>query len=321
MSTLHVSHSDIVRFADERVNLKREDAKEYRDQVNWLRERLDGHIRENPDFALKKMLLSGSLAKGTALKTINDADVAVYVSAREAPADMGDFINWLAGQIRAAVPNLRPEQVKANPFTVTVSFSGTGLKVDVVPVLYNGDSNWKGHLVSKNDGTKVLTSIPMHLDFIRRRKAENETHYAQVIRLLKHWVRYVHSMNTDFRFKSFMIELYVAYLADRGLKLDDYPEALAQIFAHIATDAFKTDIVFGDHYHPSKCADCNDPIRIWDPVNHQNNAASRYTEQQRDAIIKAALEAGDAIDAALYATTKTDTLRHWRRVFGPAFDA
>jgi tRNA nucleotidyltransferase (CCA-adding enzyme) len=321
MSTLHVSHSDIVRFADERVNLKREDAKKYRDQVNWLRERLENHIREHPDFALKKMLLSGSLAKGTALKTLNDADVAVYVSAREAPADMSDFINWLAEQILAAVPNLRAEQVKANPFTVTVSFSGTGLRIDVVPVLYNGDPNWKGHLVSKDDGTKVLTGIQMHLDFIRRRKAANEIHYAQVVRLLKYWVRYVRSTNTNFRFKSFMIELYVAYLADRGLQFDGYPEALAQIFARIATDAFKTDIVFGDHYHPSKCVECADPIRIWDPVNHENNAASRYTAQQRDAIIEAALEAGDAIDAALYATTKADTLRHWRRVFGPAFDA
>jgi tRNA nucleotidyltransferase (CCA-adding enzyme) len=321
MSTLHVSHSDIVRFADERVNLKRDDAKKYRNQINWLRERLENHIREHPDFALKKMLLSGSLAKGTALKTLNDADVAVYVAEREAPADMGDFINWLAEQILAAVPNLRREQVKANPFTVTVSFSGTGLRIDVVPVLYNGDSNWKGHLVSKDDGTKLLTSIPMHLDFIRRRKATNEVHYAQVVRLLKHWVRYVRSIDTNFRFKSFMIELYVAYLADRGLQFDDYPEALAQVFAHIGTDAFKTDIVFGDHYQPSICVGCKDPIRIWDPVNHENNAASRYTEQQRDAIIEAALEAGDAIDAALYATTKADTLRHWRRVFGPAFDA
>lgn len=321
MSTLHVSHPDIVRFADERVNLKREDAKEYRDQINRLRDRLEDHIKENPDFALRKMLLSGSLAKGTALKSINDADVAVYVSAREAPADMGDFINWLAEQIRTAFPNFKPEQVIANPFTVTVLFSGTGLKVDVVPVLYDDDPDWKGHLVSKKDGTKVLTSIPMHIAFIRRRKSANENHYAQVVRLLKYWVRYVRSLNADFRFKSFMIELYVAYLADRGLKLDDYPEALAQIFAHIATDAFKTDIVFGDHYHPSICVGCDEPMRIWDPVNHENNAASRYTEQQRQAIVDAALDAGDAIDAALYATTKADTLRHWRRVFGPAFDA
>lgn len=322
MSTLHVAHPDIVRFADERVNLKREDAKEYRDQINRLRDRLEDHIKANPSFALRKMWLSGSLAKGTALKTINDADVAVYVSAREAPADMGDFISWLARQIRTAFPNFKPEQVVANPFTVTVLFSGTGLKVDVVPVLYEGDANWKGHLVSKNDGTKVLTSIPMHIDFVRRRKAANEVHYAQVVRLLKYWVRYARSLNADFRFKSFMIELYVAYLADRGLiKLDNYPEALAQFFAHIATDSFRSDVVFGDHYHPSKCIGCTDPIRIWDPVNHENNAASRYTAQQRDAIIEAALDAGDAIDAALYATTKADTLRHWRRVFGPAFDA
>jgi len=317
MSSFHVSHPDIVRFADERVNLKREHAKEYCEQIGRIRDRLENYVAEHPNFALRKMFLSGSLAKGTALSTINDGDLALYVEADKAPADMTQFIPWLAEQLRGAFPNFKPEQVEANPSTVTVSFVGSGLRVDVVPILYAGDPDWKGHLVSRHDGSKVLTSIPMHIDFIRRRN--DDGHYTQIVRLMKYWVRYVRSLNADFRFKSFMIELYVAYLADRGLKLDNYPEALAEIFAHIATDAFRSDIVFDDHDDPAKCVGCSDPMRIWDPVNHENNAASRYTQQQRDAIIDAALEAGEAIDSALRAPTKEDTVRHWRRVFGTTF--
>jgi tRNA nucleotidyltransferase (CCA-adding enzyme) len=320
MSTDHVGQADIVRFADERVNLKREDAKDYRDQVNRLRDRLEQYLKENPDFALRKMLLSGSLAKGTSLKSLSDIDVAVYVSCAEAPADMGELIPWIAARLRQAFPNFKPEQVVENPYTITVLFSSSGLKVDVVPVLYDGDSEWRGYLVSKDTGEKVLTCIPLHLDFIRRRKTANKIHYAQVVRLLKQWVKIRKAEDSDFRFKSFMIELVVAHLADRGLPLDDYPEALAKILAYIASDGLRSVIVFDDHYKPSVCPSCSDPIRMWDPVNHENNIANRYTEAQREAIIEAALEAGDAIDAALYATTKSDTLRYWRKVFGTTFE-
>ena len=64
MTRQHVDHGDIARFAQERVNLPRDKSSEYRAQARRLREKLDGYLSENPDFTLKKMLLSGSLAKG-----------------------------------------------------------------------------------------------------------------------------------------------------------------------------------------------------------------------------------------------------------------
>jgi len=84
MSRDHVNHQDIARFAEERVNLPRDKANEYRKQARGLRERLERYLQENPAFSLKKMLVSGSLAKGTALRSLNDIDVACYiVSVRE----------------------------------------------------------------------------------------------------------------------------------------------------------------------------------------------------------------------------------------------
>jgi hypothetical protein len=38
-----------------------------------------------------------------------------------------------------------------------------------------------------------------------------------------------------------------------------------------------------------------------------------------DAIVDAALDAGDAIDAALAAPTKQLTLAYWQKVFGSSF--
>ena len=62
-----------------------------------------------------------------------------------------------------------------------------------------------------------------------------------------------------------------------------------------------------------------DPVQMIDPVNAENNAAKLYTRQQADMIVDAALDAGDAIDAALMAPTKQETVRYWQKVFGPAF--
>ncbi|MEH2484491.1 CBASS oligonucleotide cyclase [Bradyrhizobium sp. AZCC 2230] len=191
MSRTHVDHADIVRFAADRVNLPKEQADEYRAQVRRLRERLETYLGEHPDFSLRKMLLSGSLAKGTALRTLNDIDVACYISGANAPKEVAALIEYLAERLRKAFPNFSPEQVKPQTYSVTVSFKGTGLDVDVVPILYDGDKEWYGNLVSQEDGSFLKTNIPYHLEFIRKRKAAQETHFAQVARLLKFWTRQV----------------------------------------------------------------------------------------------------------------------------------
>jgi tRNA nucleotidyltransferase (CCA-adding enzyme) len=320
MSRDHVTHADIVGFADERVNLKRDDATELRAQANRLRERLEGYLDEHPDFELRKMLLSGSLAKGTALKTISDIDVACYVSSASAPHKVSELIDWLAKRLEKAFPNFKPEQIKRKTYSVAVNFITTGNEVDIVPILYADDPQWRGDLISQDDGSTLMTSVPMHLDFIRKRKTANDKHFAQVVRLVKFWAGLRKREDTDFRFKSFMIELVLAYLADRGTALNDYPEALSAFFTFLATDAFATTIAFNDYYDPKSCAVTTEPMRIWDPVNCENNVSRLYTTQNRAKIVEAALDAGDAIDAALYATTKSETVRYWQKVFGPSFN-
>lgn len=319
MSRTHVDHADIVRFAADRVNLPKEQADEYRAQVRRLRERLETYLGEHPDFSLRKMLLSGSLAKGTALRTLNDIDVACYISGANAPKEVAALIEYLAERLRKAFPNFSPEQVKPQTYSVTVSFKGTGLDVDVVPILYDGDKEWYGNLVSQEDGSFLKTNIPYHLEFIRKRKAAQETHFAQVARLLKFWTRKLKNEQEGFRFKSFMVELLLAHLADSGVSLADYPEAMQHFFTYIAKSNFHQLIVFGDYYPTSSVGTITEPVKIIDPVNAANNVSRLYTAQQVDAIVDAALDAGDAIDAALAAPTKGETVRYWQRVFGPSF--
>ncbi len=206
--TAEITQSDIVQFAEDKVNLKRERAQEYREQVNNLRENLDRYISEHPDIGLVKMLLSGSLAKGTALRTINDVDVALYVEGESAPQELGDLLNWLVEKLRKTYWQIAPENIRVDGPAVVISFSGTGIDVDVVPIYYLGDPDWKGYLWDRFSGQKILTSIPQHLDFIRNRKDKQPTHFAQTARLVKWWARQREREDGSVSIRSFILESY-----------------------------------------------------------------------------------------------------------------
>ncbi len=319
MTRQHVDHSDIVQFAQDRVNLPKAKADEYRAQVRRLRKKLGGYLGEHPDFSLTKMLLSGSLAKGTALRSLIDIDVACYISGADAPREIDALVKYLAKRLRKAFPNFSPDQVQPQTYCVTVSFRGSGLDVDVVPVLYYDDPEWYGDLVSQDDGSLLETNIPLHIGFIRKRKKANPIHFAQVVRLLKFWVRQMKGERCDFRFKSFMVELVLSHLADQGHDLSDYPEALQLFFTFVASSNLREQIVFGDYYDASTVGTFAEPVQIIDPVNAKNNASRLYTGAQADEIVDAALQAGDAIDSALAAPTKGETVYYWQRVFGSSF--
>lgn len=276
MSKEHVGHAEIAAFAQAKVNLPQDQANVYRAQARRLREKLTGHLAEHPDFALRKMLLSGSLAKGTALRSINDIDVACYVSGSDAPHDIRGLLDYLAERLRTAFPNISPDQIQPQTYCVTVSFKGTGLDVDVVPILYDGDPQWYGNLVSQDDTSFLKTSIPLHLEFCRARKTAHPVHFAQVVRLLKFWSRRLKAQRQGFRFKSFMIELIMAKLADGGQDFSDYPEAMQAFFTLLAGGGLDQLIVFDDYYAPSTVPGSTDPVRIIDPVNAENNVSRLY---------------------------------------------
>jgi tRNA nucleotidyltransferase (CCA-adding enzyme) len=310
-----ITHDDIVRYVEERINLPKVDADKHRKQVNLLRERLEAKIDEDPAFDLIKMLHAGSVAKGTALRTVNDLDVAVYVKTGAAPKADSQLVPWLAARLAEANPNMHPDQFEPQPHCVTINFRGSGLNVDVVPVLYEGGADDCGWLVRRNSGDRVLTSIPLHLKFMSDRKRLYGNDYKQLIRIIKWWKR-----EKALRFKSFMIELLWARLAATGASLTDYPTALEYFFTYIVKSGLKERVFFTDHYSAASLPARNTGvIEIFDPVNPDNNIAKNYGETDRKAIINAAHEALDAIIEARFATTKTEAVECWQDILGRGF--
>lgn len=319
----YVTHADLVSFAQQRVNLPAEDAAEGRDRVRLLRERLEKYIDANPDFDLVKMLHAGSVAKGTALRLINDMDVAVYVRKAEAPETDDRLVGWLVERLREAYAGvLDPEQIEAGVRCATVTYkSGSLRKVDVVPVLYEGEPDDRGYLVAQDTGERLLTSVRLHLDFVRKRKSAHPEHYAQLIRFLKWWIRQQRNTDSNFRFKSFMAELVISHLVDNNhLTLTSYPAAIQQIFAYLVKSGLRDRIAFTDYYSRSSIPAPNgDAIEVFDPVNPENNVGKLYSEVDRQRIFAFAETALGAVSEGRFAPTKELAVASWQKVLGPSF--
>jgi tRNA nucleotidyltransferase (CCA-adding enzyme) len=318
---VEIDHGHIAQFAVDKVNLPAVKAQEHRDQVNRLRERLQAKINENPDFSLVKMLHAGSVAKGTALKTVDALDTAVYVKKADAPNEDRQLVSWLADRLFDAAPsNMTRDQFFEEEHCVTVKYRGSGLDVDVVPVLYEGESDDVGYLVNKRNGDRMLTSVTRHLQFLRERKKKYGDPFAEVIRLTKWWKRQAVAQDPDFKFKSFMVELVWAHLADGGLDLSDHPTALEEFFLHIVQTEFDDIITFTDFCSASELPTRGSaPIEVIDPVNPDNNVAVRYDAAGKDRIVTACQDAFDALSEARFATTKTRAVDAWQAVLGPSF--
>jgi hypothetical protein len=312
--------ADLRRFAEERVDLPSDIAKERRDKVNDLRDRLGTWMQDHSDCGLVKSYLSGSLRKGTALKTSSDVDIALYIKYDGKQEFDPKLLEWIAERLRKAYPQMAPEQIKPKTYSVGIEYKTAGIEVDIVPVFYDDDPDDRGLLVSQDDGSTLMTSIPMHIEFIRKRKAAQEKHFVQIVRLIKWWAAEQKAKDADFRFKSFMVELICAHLADNGQDFSDYRRGMEAFFNYIVATGFKKRIAFNDYYPASDLPKTTTSVvEIFDPVNAANNAAKQYTENNRRLIVAAAQDALDALNEAHTAATKGHAVEMWRVVLGISF--
>ncbi|NUP56563.1 MAG: nucleotidyltransferase [Gemmatimonadaceae bacterium] len=310
-----VTSDDLAGFLEDRVNLKREDVKAYRDQVRHLRERLELYVREHPDFALIKMLHFGSLAKATAISTLREMDVAVYLRAeRLSTHALHSVLETVRDLLIEVYPQMERSQFVIDPPAVTIQFRTSGLEVDVVPVIPNGKPDDRGELALAYPEW-IETSIPLHLQFIRDR-AERHAHFRELVRLTKWW-----RQERDVPLQSFLIELLWAHLFDAGRVPDDFQEAMLAFFAYIERTRLEERIVFADNYRPAEAKPTGDLVQVIDPVTPTNNVAAHMTRVDRDAVLRAAEAALDDVAAASSAYSKGRGITCYQRVFGPAFVA
>lgn len=331
MPANHVDHAVLAAHAASKVNVPSDEASRRRSQVNHLRSRLEAHIDANPNYDLVKLRAAGSIAKHTAIKRRrsegSDADVAAYVRASSVggiAVDERDLLSWL----RERCIEVYGKTKVAGDFVISehavgITMRGSGLKIDVAPVLYEGAADDCGYLVTRQ-GDRVLTSVTLHVGFLRSRSDAAGPNLRELIRLLKAWIREAKRQDDELRCKSFLIELIVAYLWDNGwhgepLAVDDYPRAFEQVLSFIAHTEMRQPIIFTDYYNADAIPESWHPIQVWDPVNPTNNAARSYDDGHRRRLIKLATSALEDVAWATQAPTKGDANDAWRNMFGPGF--
>ncbi len=191
--TGHVDHDTLATHAADKVNVPSGEAQRRRAQVNHLRERLEAKIAQDPSYDLVKLRASGSTAKHTAIRGAgSDADVAAYVRASSVggvTAPEAQLLHWLRDRcVEVYGATKDAEDFWISDHAVGITLRGSGLKIDVAPVLYEGTENDQGYLVTRQ-GDRVLTSVTQHLTFINTRKKQAGRGYAELIRLLKAWIK------------------------------------------------------------------------------------------------------------------------------------
>ena len=323
----HVTHTALARYTVDKVNVPKPTADSRREQVAHLRSRLEAHIAEHPDYDVVKMRASGSVAKHTAIRTGSDTDVAAYVRATAVggvAAEESGLLEWLRDRCIEVYGKTKvADDFVISQHAVGITMRGSGLKIDVAPVMYAGEPHDRGYLITKS-GDRVLTSVTQHLEFLNSRATSAGAEYKELIRLVKAFIARAKKQDEEFRFKSFLAELIVAHLWDAGwncepLAVKDYPRAFEQVLGYIATTELKVPIVFTDYYRASDVHASDAPVQVWDPVNPTNNVAGSYSETNRQRLVTRCAEALDQVSWAATTPFKTDAVNAWRTLFGPTF--
>lgn len=303
-----------IRYYDSNVlRLPADKRKEYHAQVDRLVAALSKRLRDQTDITITKVVKAGSFAKYTILRKTSedpvDVDVVFYISGRSVNQETLETLSQtIYDALIKLYPNKSVEDFEIQRKAATVTFAGSGLSVDIVPVIEDPSRPGYGWQFDIRDGTQVRTCAPCQIKFVRDRK-EVDPDFRTLVRLAKKWRNRVELKPL----KSFAIELIMAHVLAKNGTSGSIEQRFRDFLLYIAQSGLKDVISFPESgvLLPS----FSDPVVIIDPVCATNNVASRISEAEREEIVAAALSAWET---AVFASTEND-LDIWKEIFGPRF--
>lgn len=310
---MSLSNTEIRYYDSVVLRLPADKRKEYHEQVDRLIRALTQRVHEQSDIKITKVVKAGSFAKYTILRKTSedpvDVDVVFYISGRSVDKESLISLNQLIyGALIKLYPNKTIEDFEIQRKAATVTFIGTGLSVDIVPVIEDTARAGYGWQFDIHDGTKVQTCAPCQIKFVRDRK-DKDPDFRTLVRLAKKWRNRVELKPL----KSFAIELIMAHVLAKNGKDDSIEKRFRDFLLYIAQSGLKEIITFPENglVFPK----FTDPVVILDPVCNTNNVASRISEDERKEIVAAALNAWETANFA----SIEDDIEIWKDLFGPRF--
>ena len=134
-----------LRYYDSNVlRLPADKRKEYHAQVDRLIVELRKSIGDKTEIKITKVVKAGSFAKYTILRKTSvdpvDVDVVFYISGRDADRETLDSLNdTIYDLLIKQYPSKSVEDFEIQRKAATVTFVGTGLSVDIVPVIEDAE--------------------------------------------------------------------------------------------------------------------------------------------------------------------------------------
>ena len=303
-----------LRYYDSHVLRLPDDKRtEYHEQVDRLIAELDRSIRNRTEIKITKVVKAGSFAKFTILRKTSadpvDVDIVFYLSGRSVDHEtLASLIDTIHALLIKIYPTKEVGHFEIQRKAATVAFVGSGLSVDIVPVIEDprhADYGWQFDI---HDGSVIQTCAPCQIQFVKARKDKDE-HFRTLVRLAKRW-RNQAELNP---LKSFVIELIMAVVLDREGSGGTIEQRFRRFLLYIAQSELKEVISFPENALPLSAF--TDPVVIIDPVNSSNNVAARITEAERKEIVAAAQTAWETANFA--SSENNNTV--WKEIFGPRF--
>lgn len=162
---MRLSNTQLGYYDSNVLRLPADKRTEYHAQVDRLIAELSRRLRDQTEIKISRVVKAGSFAKYTILrKTIVDpvdVDVVFYISGRtidhETLASLNDTTYALLIKI---YPSKNVEDFEIQRKAAKVSFIGTGLSVDIVPVIEDETRPGYGWQFDIQDGSSMRTCPP-----------------------------------------------------------------------------------------------------------------------------------------------------------------
>ncbi len=295
----------------------------YHEQINNLIEKLEDKIKDDDSTGTKvtRVLRTGSWKKRTILRPTGDnpidIDLVFFIEGDESLSDdIGKLHDFIVDYLEDIYPNkdiLRDVDAEGKAKSIKIKFSGTGLEVDIVPVVPLNKPPKYVWQPERGGGGRYTTSVDLQLEVAKDRK-DNNGSLTSIVRALKWWRNY---KELDETLSSFAIELICSHLdLIKGIETN-IEEGIIRFLTFVSSGEMK-EITFNGAINsvPSYTT----AVYVADPTNNENNVTKKMTENDWDEIMKEANDAFETLSIAQSIDAEGATTEEWKRVFGPSFN-
>lgn len=221
VSTVNQAFNDFLK----EIEIKESEKEKIIKRHQYIRERLRGKIKNDsrkPDF------LTGSYARHTQIRPINDIDIMVTFDNDEYWEKYGNnpqlFLSFLKRKLREIYPS---SELRTQTHSIGLIFSEVP-NVDVVPAFIIDDKLEIYQIPDKEFTRFIKTSPPKHQELISRYNSFLNQKFIPIIKILKKWRE-----NNDINLKSFHLEVFCMNIFKTPFK--HFQDGLNLFFSNAST--------------------------------------------------------------------------------------